>query len=58
MTTSGISSEAFTTSAASLNWGMSLGGTKEQTSISGIPQAASARTQAIFSSVGKNVETL
>ncbi len=41
-----------TTSAASLNCGSSFGGTKEQTSISGMPAPASAVTQAFLSDVG------
>ena len=42
-------------SVASANCGMSLGGTKEQTSISGRPDAASAAIHAFLASVGMNI---
>src|SRR5262249_29899076 len=42
------------TSDASTNCGISFGGTNEQTSISGMPAAASASSQASFSAVGMN----
>src|SRR5579872_1793502 len=50
----GILSARSQTSAASTNCGISFGGTKEQTSISGMPAAASASSQASFSAVGMN----
>jgi hypothetical protein len=51
----GMVSACATTSAASLNCGISLGGTKEQTSISRTPAAASALIHAFFASVGMNI---
>src|SRR5579885_2870975 len=52
-----ISSARLQISAASTNCGISFGGTKEQTSISGMPAAASASSQASFSAVGMNTLT-
>src|SRR5229473_592081 len=54
----GMLSACFTTSPASLNCGSSLGGTKEHTSISGTPAAASAVHHAFLASVGMNSGTL
>jgi len=53
----GISSARSQTCAASTNCGISFGGTKEQTSISGMPAAASASSQASFSAVGMKALT-
>src|SRR5574340_786055 len=53
----GIASAARTTSSASTNCGTTFGGTKEVTSISRTPAAASARIHASFCSVGKKDET-
>jgi len=43
-----------TTSSASVNCGTTFAGTKEVTSISGTPAAASASIQASFSAVGNS----
>src|SRR5207249_5805786 len=48
----GIDKASFKTSAVSAIAGISFGGTKEPTSISRRPAAASARIQAFFASVG------
>src|SRR5476649_2446342 len=54
----GMRSACATTSAASLNCGRSFGGTKEHTSISGMPAAASSVHHAFLVSVGMNSWTL
>src|SRR6266852_3160226 len=54
----GMRSAWATISAASPNCGMSFAGTKEQTSISGMPAAASAVHHAVLSAVGMNSCTL